>query len=194
MTPNILISQAYCKSDIEEKKYAIMFFTTNGKRLLMKEHVCMLSPSVMSDSLWPYGPYPTRILCPWHSPGKNTRVGYHFLLQRIFLTQGSNPHFLLLLHCWWILYPLSHLESPFNEGEFPLFIHSAVIYHSIMAYSVSDVPTSLLYKCTFSLSDSRVISYLEMRISLLLHLLCNFCINFCITKRCMYIIQRKREK
>ena len=52
----------------------------------------------------------------------------------------------------------------------------------------------LLYKCTFSLSDSRVISYLEMRISLLLHLLCNFCINFCITKRCMYILQRKREK
>ena len=32
-------------------------------------------------------------------------MGCHFLLQRIFLTQGLNPH---LLHCRWILYLLSH--------------------------------------------------------------------------------------
>ena len=38
---------------------------------------------------------------PWDFPGKNTRVGCHFLLQEIFLTQGSN---LRLLHCRWILY------------------------------------------------------------------------------------------
>ena len=30
---------------------------------------------------------PTRFLCPWDLPGKNTAVGCHFLLQRIFLTQ-----------------------------------------------------------------------------------------------------------
>ena len=30
-------------------------------------------------------------LCPWNSPGKNTGVGYHFLLQEIFLAKGSNP-------------------------------------------------------------------------------------------------------
>ena len=30
------------------------------------------------------------------SPGKNTGVGCHFLLQGIFLTQGSNPHLCLL--------------------------------------------------------------------------------------------------
>ena len=29
--------------------------------------------------------------CPWDSPGKNTGMGYHFLLQGIFPTQGSNP-------------------------------------------------------------------------------------------------------
>ena len=33
---------------------------------------------------------PTRLLCAWNSPGKNTGVGCHFLLQGIFLTQGSN--------------------------------------------------------------------------------------------------------
>ena len=43
------------------------------------------------DSLWPHGLYPTRFLCPWDSPGKNTGVGCHSLLQRIFPTQGSKP-------------------------------------------------------------------------------------------------------
>ena len=32
-----------------------------------------------------------RLLCPWDFPGKNTGVGCHALLQRIFPTQGSNP-------------------------------------------------------------------------------------------------------
>ena len=44
----------------------------------------------MSDSLWPYGLGPARLLCPWDSPGTNTGVGCHFLLQGIFPTQGSN--------------------------------------------------------------------------------------------------------
>ena len=33
----------------------------------------------MSDSVWPHRP--TRLPCPWDSPGKNTGVGCHFLLQ-----------------------------------------------------------------------------------------------------------------
>ena len=36
-------------------------------------------------------------------------MGCHALFQGIFPTQGSNPHLLSLLHCRWILYPLSHL-------------------------------------------------------------------------------------
>ena len=40
---------------------------------------------------------PTRLLCPWSLPGKNTGVGCHFLLQGIFPTQGSNLHLLHLL-------------------------------------------------------------------------------------------------
>ena len=42
-------------------------------------------------------------------PGKNTGVGCHALLHRIFPTQGSNPG---LLHCRWIFYQLSHQGSP----------------------------------------------------------------------------------
>ena len=40
----------------------------------------------------------TVTLCPWYSPGKYTGLGCHFLLQGIFLTQGSNPCVLGLLN------------------------------------------------------------------------------------------------
>ena len=42
------------------------------------------------------------------SPGKNTGMGCHALLQGIFLTQESNPCLLCLLHCRQILYCLSN--------------------------------------------------------------------------------------
>ena len=35
----------------------------------------------MSDSGWPHRRQPTRLPPPWDSPGKNTGVGCHFLLQ-----------------------------------------------------------------------------------------------------------------
>ena len=38
------------------------------------------SHSVMSDSSWPHGLQPTRLLRPWDSPGKSTGVGCHCLL------------------------------------------------------------------------------------------------------------------
>ena len=62
----------------------------------------------VSNSLQSHG-QPTRLLCPWDSPGKNTGVGSHSLLQGIFLIQGSNPG---LPHCRWILYFLSHQGGP----------------------------------------------------------------------------------
>ena len=49
------------------------------------EPACVaFSLSVMSHSLRPHGLQPARLLCPWDSPGKNTAVGCHFLLQGIF--------------------------------------------------------------------------------------------------------------
>ena len=51
---------------------------------------------VLFNSLWPHGLWPPRLLCPWNSPGKNTWLGCHFLLQVFFPTQGSNP---CLPHC-----------------------------------------------------------------------------------------------
>ena len=40
---------------------------------------CCWGASVVSDSVWPHGRQPTRPLCPWDSPGKNTGVGCHCL-------------------------------------------------------------------------------------------------------------------
>ena len=54
----------------------------------------------------------SRPLCPRDSPGRNTGVGCHALLQGTFLTQGSNPHFLDLLH-WQVDYlPLAPPRKP----------------------------------------------------------------------------------
>ena len=65
-----------------------------------------VSHSVMSDSLCPME---CSHLCPQNSPGKNTAVGCHALLQGIFLTQGLTPR---LLHSRQIFYCLSHKRSP----------------------------------------------------------------------------------
>ena len=46
--------------------------------------MCALSHSVVSSSLWSRRLQPARLLCPWDSPGKNTGVGCHALLQGIF--------------------------------------------------------------------------------------------------------------
>ena len=62
-----------------------------------------VSCSVVPNSLRLHG-----LLCPWNSPGKNTGVGSHYLLQGIFPTQASNPG---LPHCRCILYHPSHQGS-----------------------------------------------------------------------------------
>ena len=60
-------------------------------------------------TLQPHRLQPARLLCSWDFPGKNTGVVCHFLLQGIFLTQGSNP---CLLLCQADSFALSHQGSP----------------------------------------------------------------------------------
>ena len=47
-----------------------------------------LSPVQILATLWTL---PTRLLCPWDFPGKNTELDCHSLVQGIFPTQGLNP-------------------------------------------------------------------------------------------------------
>ena len=52
-------------------------------------------------------------------PGKNTRLGCHFLLQGIFPTQGSNPHLLYLLHWQVDSLPMSQLAISCSRVKAP---------------------------------------------------------------------------
>ena len=89
--------------NLKNSKYQFTVYKTAGA---MRAH------SVVSDYLRPQGPGADRLLCPWNFPGKNTRLGCHFLLQGIFLTQGLNLYLLCLLHWQADSLPLRHLRSP----------------------------------------------------------------------------------
>ena len=83
---------------------------TNPHCWLCSLQICLpererISRSVVSDSLQLHELSPARLLCPSHSPGKNTGVGNCSLLQGLFQTQGSN---LGLPYCRQILYHVSH--------------------------------------------------------------------------------------
>ena len=68
----------------------------------------------------PCNPMDSRLLCPWDSPGKNTGVGCHFLLQGIFPTRGSNRRLLRLL-CW---QAGSFSLAPPGKSHLPLALRS----------------------------------------------------------------------
>ena len=68
----------------------------------------VLSHSVISNSLDPMDCNPPGTSVHGDSPGKNTGVGCHALLQALFPTQRSNPG---LTHCKRILYRLRHQGS-----------------------------------------------------------------------------------
>ena len=75
------------------KKVSLIVFSIQGA---IAQRECLVvfegeSHSVVFDSLPPHGLY-----SPWNSPGQNTGVGGHSLLQGIFPTQGLN---LALPHC-----------------------------------------------------------------------------------------------
>ena len=76
----------------------------------------------LSATLWTIAC--TRLLHPWDFLGKSTGMGCHFLLQAIFLAQGSNPG---LLHCRQTLYRLSPQGGPNSDlrtqtSSFPTWI------------------------------------------------------------------------
>ena len=89
----------------------VLHFSVLSYTALYTKQQQLFSHPVMSDSLRPHRLQSTRLLCPWHFPGKNIGVGCHFLLQGIFVTQGSNPCLLL----WQVdSLSLSHQGSPQN--------------------------------------------------------------------------------
>ena len=76
----------------------------------------MLSRSAVSNSATPWT---AACQAPpsWDSPGKNTGMGFHILLHRISLMQGSNSHLLYLLHWQADSLSIKPLGKPMKEGE-----------------------------------------------------------------------------
>ena len=72
----------------------------------------------LCDTLWTVA---TRLPCPWDSPGKNPEVGCHFLLQGIFLTQGSN------LRLWCLLQRQADSYPPCHQGSLHLGLQTEEI-------------------------------------------------------------------
>ena len=83
-----------------------------------------------------------------HSRGKNTGVGCHTLLQRIFLTQGLTPGF---LHYRLILYHLSHQRSPEQ-----LILIQCTRYNA---------PLSLIITLKISIVITLILQFTKLRLS-----------------------------
>ena len=75
--------------------------------------------------------------CPWDSPGKNTGVDCHNLLQRIFPTQGSNSRLFCLLH--WQVDSLP-LVSPRKPISMYTYMRKVCICVSVYVYSLIHNP------------------------------------------------------
>ena len=73
------------------KLYIIVLVLPNSfHKTSLPSRCCCLVAQLCPTLSRPHGLYPAWLLCRWDSPGKNTGVGSHFLLQGIFPTQVSH--------------------------------------------------------------------------------------------------------
>ena len=83
-----------CSPSVKSQNFGFSSWSEEGEDV----SVSQLCPTLQTRGL-----QPSRLLCPWNSPDKNTGVGCHSLLQGIFPTQESNPGLLhgrqILYHC-----------------------------------------------------------------------------------------------
>ena len=120
--------------------------------LTARVRACSVTQSCVT--LWPHGLQPAKLLCPSHSPGKNTGMGCHFLLQGIFPAQGSNPR---LLHISCIAGEFFTTEppgKPLSLGKNHLNSFSQILYVSLRKYKQMVCPLpftsrGILESCLF---------------------------------------------
>ena len=91
----------------------------------------------LCPTLWPHGLQPTRLLCLWNSPGKNTRVDCHALLQGIFLSQGWNPGLLIAGKLLTRVWATRETPSSCNSLYFKVyFVSCEYCYSSFLLISI----------------------------------------------------------
>ena len=106
-TQKMLVFQGFNNQAEASRSHPELITITQIKSTLL---CAVLSHSVVSNSLHPVDCSPPGSSVHGDSPGKNTGVDCHALLQGIFPTQESNPG---LPHCRLILYHLSQQQSLF---------------------------------------------------------------------------------
>ena len=102
---------------------------------------CCRVASVMSDSVWPHRWQPTRLRCPWDSPGKNTGVGCHFLLQCMKVKSESE----VAQSCPTLQDPMDYsLPGSFVHGIFQArVLEWGAIAFSVLALRDVHIPKSM---------------------------------------------------
>ena len=89
-----------------------LIFNWSTKVLIDSTAVWALEGAQSCSTLQAYELQPTKLLCHWNSPGKNTGVGSHFLLRGNFLTQRLKLSLSCFLHWQAALYHWCHMRSP----------------------------------------------------------------------------------
>ena len=84
------------------------------------------SHSVVSDSLWPHGLKPTRLLRPWDFPGKSTGVGCHCLIRHWILPMSNFFSCPVYFICVIYLYSVS-LSAAVDSGTTITFNYKSYI-------------------------------------------------------------------
>ena len=139
----------------------------------------------MSDSVQPHSQQPTRLLCPWDSPGKNTGVGCHFLLQCMKVKSESE----VAQSCPTLSHPMdcslpgSSVHSIFQAR---VLEWGAIAFSGDLCYKVSICNTSTLHttldpqhqKTTAEDADllhQRIISTNRINQAILICIICSQC-------------------
>ena len=128
MTVSWLCEKDASDSPHSDRPYIMFLVALSGLPSDLVKVTVLVAQSRLALRL--HGPEPARPLCPWHFSGKNTGVGCHSLLQRIFPTQGSNPR---LLHCgrfFTVWATRSDLVPRGKNTFYPLTIHKHIYWAS----------------------------------------------------------------
>ena len=104
---------------------------------------CLLLFSVISDSFVTPWTIAHQALLSMDNPGKNTGVGCHFLLQGIFLTQGSNPH---VLH-WQVG---SYHWATNHQGSLYIYMKPMYIYEAYICMCIYYITSNFLSLSCYS--------------------------------------------
>ena len=101
-SPKYKLKTPNAEKDVEQQQFTVIiglsvkWYSHFGRQFInflqhqtYSYHAAAAVTSVVSDSVWPNRRQPTRLLCPWYSPVKNTGVGCHFLLQCMKLKSES---------------------------------------------------------------------------------------------------------